>query len=98
MIVFDIETLPCNDEELIAELAKTITPPATHKKQETIEKWMEENMLKALQDLVIKTSLDGMYGRVACIAWAAGDGEIHATMPDDSERGAIERFYDYRKT
>lgn len=95
MIFFDIETLPCNDEEIIADLAKTIAPPATHKKQETIDKWMEENKEQSLKDLIAKTSFDGMYGRVACIAWASDDGEIHSTMPDDSEGEAIERFFDY---
>lgn len=95
MIYFDIETLPCNDDEVIAELAKTITAPATHKKQETIDKWLEENKSHVLKDLVSKTSFDGMYGRVACIAWSFDDGEIHSTLPDDLESEAIKRFYDY---
>ena len=95
MITFDIEILPTNDPKIIAELAKTITAPATHKKQETIDKWMEENAASALNDLVAKTSFDGLYGRIACIAWAVDDGEIHATGSDDSEREVIEKFYDY---
>lgn len=95
MIYFDIETLPCNDDTVIAELAKTITAPATHKKQETIDKWLEENKAQASKDLVAKTSFDGMYGRAACIAWACDDGEVHSTLSDDSESEAIERFYDY---
>jgi len=94
-IFFDIETLPTNDESVIAELTKTITAPATHKKQETIDKWMEENKDQALKDLISKTSFDGMYGRVACIAWACDDGGMHSSLPDDSESEAIERFYDY---
>lgn len=94
-IFMDLETLPTNDPEIIAELAKTITAPATHKKQETIDKWMEENAADALNDLVAKTSFDGLYGRIACIAWAMDDGEIHATGSDDSEREAIAKFYDY---
>lgn len=94
-IFMDLETLPCSDDAVIADLAKTIAPPATHKKQETIDKWMEENKESALKDLVARTSFDGMYGRVACIAWACDDGEIHSTLPDDSESKAIERFYDY---
>ena len=92
---FDIETLCTTDPCVIADLEKTITAPATHKKQETIDKWMEENKASALKDLVAKTSFDGMYGRVSCIAWACDDGEIHSTGADDSEREAISKFYDY---
>jgi len=92
---FDIETLPCNDTAIIDDLEKTITAPSTHKKQETIDKWMEENKQSVLKDLVAKTSFDGMYGRVACIAWACGDGEIHSTGADDTEKEAICKFYDY---
>jgi len=94
-IFFDIESIPTNDASVIAELEKTISAPATHKKQETIDKWMEDNKEQALKDLISKTSFDGMYGRVACIAWACDDGEIHSTLADDSEIEAIERFYDY---
>lgn len=94
-IFFDIETLSCDDPAIIAELAKTISAPATHKKQETIDKWMEENKDQALKDLISKTSFDGIYGKVACIAWACDDGEIQSTLHDDSESDAIERFYDY---
>jgi len=94
-IFFDIETLPSDTLDVIEDLARSITAPATHKKQEAIDKWMEENKAQALKDAISKTSFDGMYGRVACIAWAADDGEIRSTMQDDSERDAIERFYEY---
>lgn len=92
-IFFDLETLPCNDANVIAELEKTITAPATHKKQETIDKWMEENKASELKNLVAKTSFDGMYGRIACIAWAMDSGEIYSTAHDMSEEDAIRLFY-----
>ena len=95
MITFDIETLPCNDESVISELEKTISPPGNIKKSESIKTWMDENKEAALLDLLAKTSFDGLYGRVACIAWASDDGEIHSTTPDDSEADAIESFFDY---
>lgn len=95
MITFiDIETLPTDNEEIIQRLAKGIKPPATHKKQETIEKWMVENYASELVDLVNKTSFDGAYGRIACIAWAFDDGEVISTYADQSESDAIALFFD----
>lgn len=90
----DIETLPAIDPELIAEIAASVKPPATHKKQETIDAWMLENKESAIKELVGKTSFDGLFGRIACIAWAFDDGEVCSTLHTDSEVEAINRFYD----
>lgn len=92
---FDIETLPTNDESVIAELEKGIAPPGNIKKAESIKAWMDENKGQALKDIVSKTSFDGMYGKVACIAWCSGDGEILSTVAGHSENEAISMFYDY---
>jgi hypothetical protein len=72
-IVFDIETLPCNDPEVIAELTATIKPPGNIKKAESIAEWMRENREAAAADLVARTSFDGMYGRICCISYAIDD-------------------------
>lgn len=95
MIFLDIETLPTNDDTVIAALSKKITAPSTHRKQETIDKWMEENKDQALRDLIAKTSFDGMYGRIACIAWACDDGDIYSTDANDDELDVITKFYDH---
>ena len=42
---------------------------------------------------VAKTSFDGMYGRIACIAWGIDDGAVDATSPDDSEAIVLHRFF-----
>jgi predicted PolB exonuclease-like 3'-5' exonuclease len=94
-IFFDIETLPCNNESVIAELEKTIAPPGNIKKAESIKAWMDENKEAALLDLIANTSFDGLYGRIACIAWCSDDGEILSTTPDNSEAEAIEMYYEY---
>lgn len=95
-IFFDIETLPCDDPVLIEEIGKTITAPGNFKKQESIDEWMVLNRGIELQKLVSKTSFDGMYGRVACIAWVSDDDEkILATDKDMSEIEVIRSFYDY---
>lgn len=95
MIFFDIETLSTNDESVIEELRKSITAPAQYKKQDSINKWMEENAEDQLKELVAKTSFDGMYGRVACIAWALDDGKIMHTTKEMNERECLHMFFDY---
>jgi hypothetical protein len=92
---FDIESLPTDDESVIAEFEKAIKPPATHKKQETIDAWMLDNKESALKELVAKTSFDGMYGRVACIAWSIDDEPVFASGAEYSEIEAIKLFYDF---
>lgn len=92
---FDIETLPADSEAVIKRLREKIKAPATYKKQESIDKWMEENIDAALEEVVKKTSFDGAYGRIACIAWASDDLEVTSSSATESECGVIERFYDY---
>lgn len=92
IITFDIETLPTIDSEVVEQLRASIKPPATHKKPETITAWMEENAESELKALVAKTSFDGLYGRIACIAWSDGDG-VFASGAHQTEREAIELFY-----
>lgn len=94
-IFFDIETLPCDDPVLIEEIGKTITAPGNFKKQESIDEWMVLNKGIELQRLVSKTSFDGMYGRIACIAWALDDLEVLSTSNDMSESDVIEEFYTF---
>jgi hypothetical protein len=95
MIYLDIETLPTQDESIIAEFRKSITVPATYKKQESIDKWMDENAEDQLKELVAKTSFDGLYGRIACIAWALDDGKIMHTTKEMNERECLHMFFDY---
>lgn len=90
---FDIETLPTTDASVIDVLEKTIRVPGNIKKPESIQLWMDENKESALKDLVEKTSFNGMYGSIACIAWANSTDEIESTDADQSEGDAIEYFY-----
>lgn len=92
MITFDIETLPTEDAEVIASFESKITVPGQYKKPESIAEWMKENKEAALKELVSKTSFDGMYGRIACIAWSDGNG-VFASDADATEQEAIELFY-----
>lgn len=92
-IYMDIETLGTTDAVVIADIAKTISPPGNIKLPESIAKWHSESGAQALADAVAKTSFDGSQGRIACIAWAFDDGEIHCTSSDATEAEAIKTFY-----
>lgn len=111
ILTFDIETIPCQDAELVAEwraeltaemeLAKlSVKAPANYKDQEKIDAYIADKINElvdgldsALDAKVAKTSFDGLFGRVACIAWAFGDGEICCTG-NSSEQVVIAEFYD----
>ncbi|MCC4298411.1 3'-5' exonuclease family protein [Aurantimonas coralicida] len=75
-IFWDIETLPTLDEALIADITAGVSPPATMKKPETIQRWREEEMPAAIDEAIKKTSLDGGTGRLASICWARANGEV----------------------
>ena len=93
ILTFDIETLPTNNAELIAEFELTITAPGQYKKPESIAEWLIENKESALKEIVAKTSFDGLYGRIACISWQFDDGEICSTYAGMTEKEAITDFY-----
>lgn len=93
LLTFDIETIPTNDQSMIDDIAKTISPPGNIKLPESIAKWHTENGAQALTDAVAKTSFDGLYGRIACIGWAFGDGEVQCTSHKSTEAEAITEFY-----
>ena len=95
LIYLDIETLPTNDAEVIADIAATVKPPANYSKPETIAKWMEENKANAVADLVAKTSFDGMYGSIACICYAFDDGEVFTVDSRNGEREMLDVFFSH---
>lgn len=93
MITFDIETLPCTDFQTLDIMSDTIKPPGNIKKQESKEKWLEENYDAALEKAISDTSFSAMYGSIACIAWAGEDKRIHSSSSVMSESQAIASFY-----
>lgn len=95
MITFDIETIPTNNIDVIAKLGKSIRPPGNIKKPESIKEWMDLNYQSLLDELVKKTSFDGAYGRIACIAWSDGQYATESTLSNDDEAEAINKFYDF---
>lgn len=79
----DIETLPTDRPDIIADISTGITPPANISKPETIAKWESEKKPEAVAEAVHKTGLSGAFGRVCVIAFAFDDGKTFAVHGDD---------------
>ena len=92
-LYLDLETLQTTNQEVISNMEATIKPPGNIKLEASIAKWMDENKISTLSEMVSKTSFDGTFGSIACIAWAVGDGDIQSTLAIDSESYAIRSFY-----
>lgn len=94
-VYFDLETIPCQDQEYLSVLERKVKAPANIKKPESIKKWLDENRQDAAKDALAKTSFDGGRGHVCTIAWAKNDSPIavrHAKTIAD-ERAVIEDFF-----
>lgn len=89
--------------ETQAKLAE-VRAPSNYKDEAKIDEYIR----KATADLlngeesaidaeVAKTGLDGAFGQIVCIGWAAGDGPIHSYIATDTslagERKIIEDFF-----
>lgn len=95
-VYFDLETIPCQDEDYLEELKRKVTAPGNIKKPESIKAWLDENREKAAKEEMAKTSFDGGRGHVCTICWAKNEGQIqtaHAKTLAD-ERNVIRDFLD----
>jgi hypothetical protein len=90
-IFLDIETLPTSDTVRMEALREGIRPPATHKKPETIAKWMATNAEAAYEEKFRATALDGTYGQICVIGSATEEGEV-ATAVDYDEGQLLENW------
>ena len=99
-LFLDIESLPTNRPDFIAEVEAAVKCPASYKKQEAINEWWETEGPLARKNAVHKTGLDGGIARMAAIAWGWGSEEVKAahTAVDgvhsiERERRIIEGFF-----
>lgn len=95
-IYFDIETIPCQNDQYLEVLKRKVKAPASYKKQESIDKWLSENRDSSAQEAMKKTSFDGGRGHVCTIAWAIDDGPMHVAHAETvgSETFVISEFFD----
>lgn len=85
IIYIDIETLPTQNPVLIQSFKDSIKAPGNYSKQESIDKWLEENRDIEADKLHRKTSFDGLHGEIFSIAWALDDGAVQVVYRGDNE-------------
>lgn len=106
-VFFDIETIPTQRADIIISLTQKANADLSrglykiaqkYKKPEVMAQHQEEltqELESAGRTMIEETSLNGLYGEVACICWSM-DGAIGSAyrMPGTSERQVIESFLD----
>jgi len=95
LLTIDIETIPADDPELIAEIAAGITHPANMSKAETIEKWKAEKKPELVKEAVHKTGLKSDQGSIFCIGFKFADepAQVHYMDGLTTEAEVIEAFF-----
>ena len=93
-LYIDIETIPSQQKWVADEVEKTVKPPATIKKDESKQKWYEENYAAAFGDKMGKCSFDGAMSHIITIGYAVNDGEAVVFHADHEakEREILEGF------
>lgn len=102
-VIFDIETLPTNDPQVIADLRKdaeaekaAVKAPSNYKDEAKIAEFVAAKHAEinaGIEERIAKTSFSGLEGRIACISWQIDDGEPFATSAEFTERQVIQQFY-----
>ena len=95
-LYFDLETVPTENEVVIQRLADKVKAPGNYKKQETIDKWMEENFESETLAGVAKTSLSGTFGQILTIGFAFDDDPVRVVGRDlkGSEGSVLGAFFE----
>ncbi len=106
-LFLDIETIPAQNQAVIAELAAEtealkaeVRAPSNYKDAAKIEEYCMIQRAQIDSDAderYRKTALDGSRGEVLCIAWGYEDEEVqsqHRTLTDGDERHVLSAFFD----
>ncbi len=96
IITVDIETIPTQKEGAWDEIRKDVKPPATYKKAESIEKWMDNNADAEADNIYHKTCFDGVSGEIICIGYAIDDepAKTVSRKLGESEGDMMQCFFD----
>jgi predicted PolB exonuclease-like 3'-5' exonuclease len=81
-LFIDIETLPEQSPNM-EEYKAGIKPPASYKKQESIDKWLADNVDKLAEEKWLKTSLDGTKGQICCIGIGTDRNNVTTLTGDE---------------
>ena len=93
---FDLETVPSQQAWVRQAIADNIKPPGNIKKQESIDKWMEEKAPAAIDEALAKTSFNGGVGEIICIGYAFDDepAVVNGRKLEESEGDMLQNFAD----
>lgn len=106
-LIFDIETQPTTDPEIIERVTADVGPPKNYSKPETIATWWMTEGEKEKQAAIDSTSLDGTFGSIFCIGFkmVSAEGSVlnqgvisGGGVPSDREVGVLNTFnrqFDY---
>ena len=89
----DLETIPTSRPDVMEEIKKSIKPPATHKKEETIADWHRVEGPGATDAALRKTALEGTFGKICVIGWAIDDGDAQYLANDKDEGSLLSEFH-----
>ena len=94
-IYLDIETIPSQEPWVSEYAAKTIKPPGTLKKPESIQKWMEEEREGAIKESINKMGFDGSTNHIVCVGVAINDAPpvSFSAVNIGEEAGVLEELY-----
>ena len=99
-IVLDLEVIPSDSEYALREHADycetKIAPPGNYKKQETIDKWYEENGAALREKHRHSQGLDASTGRIISLGYQIDDGPAKVISADNTllEYDILQRFFD----
>lgn len=91
-VYLDIETIPSQLDWVKEHVTKGVKPPASMKKQETIDKWEAEKKDEAISTALEKTSFDGAMNHIVCISIAIDDAEP-ISFSNENETLLLKEFY-----
>lgn len=95
-IYLDIETIPSRKRADADYFSKSIRPPGNMSKPETIAAWERDKKPDAIDEAMLRTSLNGTYGEILVIGWAVNDEEPQALYRehlDDPEYSILTAFW-----
>lgn len=88
VLFLDLESIPSQLPWVRDELRAQVKAPATYKKPESIQQWLDENREVETEAAWLKTSFDGGLGQIVCIGWAWDDEPAQSIQVDDLSTGA----------
>lgn len=96
ILYLDIETIPGQNAYIREDIAASIKAPGQYKKQESIDKWLDDNRESAADAKWRSTSFSGALGEIVCIGWAINEDEPQSVQRElgQSERDMLCAFFD----